>query len=240
MASKRQKPAASRRSKKPVVTASVSEAPAEKFEASTSKPVEAVIVDGPDVTAKKSKAKRGTSKKKKSSAKKQPIQKEVRASKQHNAQPQSQKNVQQEAEAGASLTEVAIRPQSQVVSSRVTIEKEQTIGAFIQSRIFASLALVLAGLGFIFAWLFGIGLLFALPAVALGFFALRVQPLGKHLSIAAIVLGSIATISSAVLVVMWAISMTSVDDASSEWLDMGGAHADAPHTPAQHTYSEEH
>ena len=51
MASKRQKPAASRRSKKPVVTASVSEAPAEKFEASTSKPVEAVIVDGPDVTA---------------------------------------------------------------------------------------------------------------------------------------------------------------------------------------------
>ena len=240
MASKRQKPAASRRSKKPVVTASVSEAPVEKFEASTSKPVEAVSVDGPDVTAKKSKAKRGTSKKKKSSAKKQPMQKEVRVSKQHNAQPHSQKDAQQETETGASLTEVAIRPQSQVVGSRVTIEKEQTIGAFIQSRIFASLALVLAGLGFIFAWLFGIGLLFALPAVALGFFALRVQPLGKHLSIAAIVLGSIATISSAVLVVMWAISMTSVDDASSEWLDMGGAHADAPHTPAQHTYSEEH
>jgi hypothetical protein len=240
MASKRQKPAASRRSKKPVVTASVSEAPVEKFEASTSKPVEAVIVDGPDVTAKKSKAKRSASKKKKSSAKKQPTQKEVRASKQHNVQPHSQKDVQQEAETGTSLTEIAIRPQSQVVSSRVTIEKEQTIGAFIRSRIFASLALVLAGLGFIFAWLFGIGLLFALPAVALGFFALRVQPLGKHLSVAAIVLGSIATISSAVLVVMWAISMTSVDDASSEWLDMGGAHADAPHTPAQHTYSEEH
>ena len=232
MASKRQKPAASRRSKKPVVTASVSEAPAEKFEASTAKPVEAVIVDGPDTTVKERKTKRTSkakaSKKKKSTAK-QSAQKDVASSKVK--KDEGQKNKVKSAKQGTKNT----IPDEAVTAQSAT--EEQTVVDFVSSRVFACLALMLAGLGFIFAWLFGIGLLFALPAVALGFFALRVQPLGRHLSIAAIILGSIATISSAVFVIVWAIHMASVDDASSEWLDMGGAHAEAPNTPAQRTYS---
>lgn len=232
MASKRQKPAASRRSKKPVVTASVSEAPAEKFEASTAKPVEAVIVDGPDTTVKERKTKR-TSKakanKKKKSTAKQSAQKDVASSK--GKKDEGQKNKVKSAKQSTKNT-----IPDEVVTAQ-SAAKEQTVVDFVNSRVFACLALILAGLGFIFAWLFGIGLLFALPAVALGFFALRVQPLGRHLSIAAIILGSIATISSAVFVIVWAIHMASVDDASSEWLDMGGAHAEAPNTPAQRTYS---
>lgn len=232
MASKRQKPAASRRSKKPVVTASVSEAPAEKFEASTAKPVEAVIVDGPDTTVKERKTKRTSkakaSKKKKSTAK-QSAQKDVASSK--GKKDEGQKNKVKSAKQSTKNT----IPDEVVIAQSAA--KEQTVVDFVNSRVFACLALILAGLGFIFAWLFGIGLLFALPAVALGFFALRVQPLGRHLSIAAIILGSIATISSAVFVIVWAIHMASVDDASSEWLDMGGAHAEAPNTPAQRTYS---
>lgn len=232
MASKRQKPAASRRSKKPVVTASVSEAPAEKFEASTAKPVEAVIVDGPDTTVKERKTKRTSkakaSKKKKGTAK-QSAQKDVASSK--GKKDEGQKNKVKSAKQSTKNT-----IPDEVVTAQ-SAAKEQTVVDFVNSRVFACLALILAGLGFIFAWLFGIGLLFALPAVALGFFALRVQPLGRHLSIAAIILGSIATISSAVFVIVWAIHMASVDDASSEWLDMGGAHAEAPNTPAQRTYS---
>lgn len=242
MASKRQKPAASRRSKKPVVTASVSEAPAEKFEASTAKPVEAVIVDGPDTTVKERKTKR-TSKakanKKKKSTAKQSAQKDVASSK--GKKDEGQKNKVKSAKQSTKNTtpdEVATaQSQDQTASKSITAVERQTVVDFVNSRVFACLALILAGLGFIFAWLFGIGLLFALPAVALGFFALRVQPLGRHLSIAAIILGSIATISSAVFVIVWAIHMASVDDASSEWLDMGGAHAEAPNTPAQRTYS---
>ncbi len=232
MASKRQKPAASRRSKKPVVTASVSEAPAEKFEASTAKPVEAVIVDGPDTTVKERKTKRTSkakaSKKKKGTAK-QSAQKDVASSK--GKKDEGQKNKVKSAKQSTKNT-----ISDEVVAAQSAVEG-QTVVDFVNSRVFACLALILAGLGFIFAWLFGIGLLFALPAVALGFFALRVQPLGRHLSIAAIILGSIATISSAVFVIVWAIHMASVDDASSEWLDMGGAHAEAPNTPAQRTYS---